>query len=153
MLPPLSAMCVFLRERGFGLVYMYGSEAPLFLRLVNRNNCVQKLRATLIVTWQANRIDTPSPPRLPLPPLRRFTPARSSGPLVIIRFLSGGFDPRNTCILYRDHAAGGNELLRLVNYAPSLPIGNNVPHGLLIAGQIIRMLRRTGILPLLWTPC
>lgn len=68
-----------------------GVGAPLFRRLVNRNNCVQKLRGTLIVTWQANRIDTPPPPRP-----RRFHPgARPSGPVVIIRFLSGGFDPRN----------------------------------------------------------
>lgn len=130
--------------------------APLFRRLVNRNNCVQKLRGTLIVTWQANRIDTalsaaPISPRGPCP----------SGPVVIIRFLSGGFDPRNIrararapFVVSRSRAdsrdekrmhGARNELSWPVNYAPSLPIGaNNVCHGgLLIAGRIIRK-RRCG---------
>lgn len=139
------------------LVYA-GVRLPLFHRLVNRNNCVQKLRATLIVTWQANRIDTPLPPRAPRAPrtapvhpgpfvrpagyyqisLRRIRPAKYVRP--VSRSCSG-----------RMHGAR-NELPRPVNYALSLPIGNNVPRGLLIAGRIIRMLRRTGILPLPWTP-
>lgn len=67
------------------------------------------------------------------------------------------FDPRNTCTLYRDRAANGrieretNYRGPLINNGPSLPIGNNVPRGLLIAGRIISMPRRTGILPLPWT--
>ena len=135
---------------------MYEREPPLFRRLVNRNNCVQKLRGTLIVTWQANRIDTFLSAALPY---ADSTSARSSGPLVIIRFLSGAawirpakyVRPVSRSCSRRMHGAR-NELPRPVNYAPSLPIDNNVPRGLLIAGWIIRMLRRAGILSLPWTP-
>lgn len=136
---------------------VYRREAPLFRRLVNRNNCVQKLRGTLIVTWQANRIDTPRSLSVPsLSPAPGSPRPRSFGPLVIIRSLSDGFDPRNTCTPVSRSCSGRmhrarNELPRLVNYAPSLPIGNNVPRGLLIAGRIISMPRRVGILPLPWT--
>lgn len=42
--------------------------------LVNRDNCVQKPRGTLIVTWQANRMDTPLSIRRVPPPPPRFTP-------------------------------------------------------------------------------
>jgi len=62
-------------------------EPPLFRRLVNRNNCVQKLRGTLIVTWQANRIDTPSPP--PPPPPHAGSPQ----PVRPVRWLLSDFSP------------------------------------------------------------
>lgn len=76
-------------------------------------------------------------------------------------FSPAGFNLRNTFAprVYHDHAAPGpgrmrgarNELPWSVNYALSLPIGNNAPHGLLIAGWIIRKRRRPEILPLPWT--
>jgi len=129
-------------------------EPPLFRRLVNRNNCVQKLRGTLIVTWQANRIDTPSPPRPPPPtPVHPSPFVRSAGYYQIsLRWIRPAkyVRPVSRSCSGRMHGAR-NELPRPVNYAPSLPIGNNVPRGLLIAGWIIRMLRRTGILSLPWT--
>lgn len=105
-------------------------HASLPRRLVNRNNCVQKLRGTLIVTWQANRIDTP--------PSRR---AASSPAFVRSRRLLSDFSPacirpaRNTyrrarararlasrsCgICGRMHEAR-NELPRLVNYGAFAP--------------------------------
>lgn len=74
----------------------------MFRRLVNRNNCVQKLRGTLIVTWQANRIDT----ALPAAPAPAFTP----GPVRPARWLLSDFSLADSTReiyvtpLYRDHA-------------------------------------------------
>lgn len=146
--------CASFCRSGGGPGRLYEHEPPLFCRLVNRNNCVQKLHGTLIVTWQANRIDTFLSAALPY---ADSTSARSSGRWLLSDFSPARIRPAkyvrpvSRSCSRRMHGAR-NELPRPVNYAPSLPIDNNVPRGLLIAGWIIRMLRRAGILSLPWTP-
>lgn len=80
----------------------------LFRRLVNRNNCVQKLRAreTLIVTPQANRIDTLAPPSpgLYLPGLVRA--AALPCPAGLLSDFSPGRARARRSPLYRDIHAG-----------------------------------------------
>lgn len=101
-----------------------GCEAPLFHRLVNRNNCVQKLRGTLIVTWQANRIDTPCRRRSLLTLIHPGPFVRSAGYYQIsLRWIQPAkyVHPVSRSCSGRMHGAR-NELPRPVNYAPSLPI-------------------------------
>jgi hypothetical protein len=63
------------------------------------NNCAQELRASGGSNcYLRSKSRTGYAPRgPPAPPLPRFNPVHVVRPLVIIRFLSSEFDPRNTC--------------------------------------------------------
>jgi len=143
VLLPFSTMRVFLRERGLP-GQRAGTALPCSaVSLTAITACRNCANSNCYLASKSDGYALSAASAAGLPPIR------PSGPTVIIRFLSGGFNPRNTLRLVsrscsiqagRMHEAR-NELPWSVNYALSLPIGNNGSRGLLIAERIIRKRR------------